>query len=84
MSAVTLLGFVAAACTTMCYVPQVVKAWRSKSTKDISWVMFSLLAFGVTLWIIYASIRSDIPLAASNLIALILTSIVLVLKARYG
>ena len=80
----TLLGFVAACCTTLAFVPQVVKAWRTRSTKDISLGMFLLLVAGIVLWLVYGVLRSDLPLVAANVITLGLAGAILYLKLRYG
>jgi len=79
-----LLGLVAACCTTFAFVPQVAKAWRTRSTADISLIMFSMMTFGIVLWLIYGFIRGDIPLIAANLITLLLSSTILYLKLRHG
>ena len=41
------LGFFAAFCTTVAFIPQVVKVYKSKHTKDISLGMFLLSEFGI-------------------------------------
>jgi MtN3 and saliva related transmembrane protein len=84
MSAITALGLAAACCTTACFVPQVVKTWRTRSTGDISSVMFAVMIFGILLWLIYAVLRSDLPLFAANAVTLFLAGTILVLKLRYG
>ena len=50
MSGVTLIGFLAAFCTTLAYVPQVVKTWRTRSTDDLSLHMYLLMVTGLALW----------------------------------
>jgi MtN3 and saliva related transmembrane protein len=65
-------------------VPQVVKTWRTRSTGDISSVMFAVMIFGILLWLIYAVLRSDLPLFAANAVTLFLAGTILVLKLRYG
>jgi MtN3 and saliva related transmembrane protein len=84
MLAVTALGFAAACCTTICFVPQVVKTWRTRSTGDISLGMFALMTLGILLWLIYAALRSDLPLFAANAVTLCLAGTILVLKLRHG
>jgi MtN3 and saliva related transmembrane protein len=79
-----IIGLAAATCTTTSYVPQVVKAWRTKSTHDISVGMFLLLTVGVGLWLIYGVLLSDLPLIIANLITLCLTGAILVSKFRFG
>jgi MtN3 and saliva related transmembrane protein len=84
MSVVTFLGFVAACCTTACFVPQVIKTWQSRSTGDISLSMFATLTVGLVLWIVYGIIRSDLPVLAANAVALGLVSTILILKLKHG
>jgi MtN3 and saliva related transmembrane protein len=84
MSGVALLGFLAAGCTTLAFLPQVLKTWRTRSTGDISLGMFAVMTIGIVLWIIYAVIRSDLPLFAANAVTLCLAIAILVLKLRHG
>jgi MtN3 and saliva related transmembrane protein len=80
----TCFGLAAAFCTTVAYVPQVVKAWRSKRTADISLGMFTLMVTGITLWLIYGLMMSDLPLILSNAVTLALVASILALKLRHG
>ena len=82
MTAVTLLGFAAAACTTLAFVPQVVRIWRTRSTRDISLGMFVVMTTGVFLWLIYGLLVHDMPLVFANGTALVLSVTILVLKLR--
>ncbi len=82
-SVVTILGLVAGTLTTVSFLPQLVKAWRSRSTHDISVGMFSLLAAGIALWILYGVITSDVPVIAANVVSLLLVVLILALKLRY-
>jgi len=50
MSELTFIGLAAGCCTTLAFVPQVVKTWKTRSTTDISLGMFAVLVHGVTLW----------------------------------
>jgi MtN3 and saliva related transmembrane protein len=80
----TLLGLLAATCTTLSFLPQVIKAWKTKSTSDISIGMFVLLTTGVVLWIVYGAAIGDIPLVAANVATLLLVATILVLKVKHG
>ncbi|MGH6673303.1 MAG: SemiSWEET transporter [Xanthobacteraceae bacterium] len=84
MTATTLIGLAAATCTTVAYVPQVVKAWRSRSTKDVSLSMFLLMATGIILWLVYGAILRDLPLVLANGVTLGLAATILVFKLRFG
>ncbi len=83
MDYVQLLGLVAGACTTIAFIPQVVKTWRSKSARDLSLGMFSIFSLGVALWMIYGFIRNDIPVIVANLITLVLALFLLGLKIKW-
>lgn len=80
----TLIGLSAATCTTVSFLPQVVKAWRSRSTRDVSTGMFALLVTGNSLWLLYGVLIADLPLVVANLITLGLVTAILALKLRYG
>jgi MtN3 and saliva related transmembrane protein len=84
MAKLTFLGLVAAFCTTAAFVPQVVKAWKSRSTADISLSMYLVLMPGVILWLAYGMFLGDVPLIVANGITLALAGSILVFKMRYG
>ncbi|CAL74990.1 conserved hypothetical protein; putative signal peptide [Bradyrhizobium sp. ORS 278] len=80
----TLIGLGAAVCTTSSFLPQVIKAWRSRSTHDISTGMFVLLTTGNSMWLLYGALIGDLPLVLANAITLALVAAILGLKLRYG
>ncbi|NEO97766.1 MAG: hypothetical protein F6K58_03470 [Symploca sp. SIO2E9] len=83
MNIITILGLLAGSLTTISFMPQVIKTWTSKSAKDISLGMFITFCLGVLLWIVYGIIVKDLPVIATNLATLILSSIILWLKLKY-
>jgi MtN3 and saliva related transmembrane protein len=84
MDEATLLGMAAGTLTTISFLPQVIKTWKTRSTKDISGGMFSLFCAGIFLWILYGfSIRS-LPVIVTNVITFALAFIILLLKLRSG
>jgi len=84
MNSVLLLGFIAASLTTFAFLPQSIKAIRSKHTKDLSLPMLLMMEAGVILWIIYGAYRQDLPLFAANIISFCLITVVLILKIKHG
>ena len=84
MSALTLLGLAAGFCTTFAFVPQVIRAWRTRSTKDISLGMLLVAITGVALWLIYGIIKNDVPLIAANVVTSLIVATMLCLKLRHG
>jgi len=81
-SALTAIGLAAAFCTTFAFVPQVVKTWRTRSTRDISLGMFAVLVLGTALWLVYGVLLADIPLIAANGITFCLAAVILYFKLR--
>lgn len=79
---VTILGYVAAFCTTCSFVPQVMHILKTGDTKSISLAMYSCFVFGVFLWLVYGIAMQDWPIIIANAITLMLASIILLLKIR--
>ncbi len=84
MDGIALLGFVAGALTTIAFVPQVVKTWRTRSTQDISLGMFVIFCAGVALWLAYGVALHAVPVIAANAVTLVLALTIVALKIRYG
>jgi len=80
----TILGVIAAICTTCSFFPQVIKILKSKRTNDVSFLMYAILSTGLFLWLIYGFLLMDFPLIFANTISLTLAMCVLVLKIRHG
>lgn len=83
-SAVEAVGLLAGTCTTLAFVPQVVKAWRSRCTKDLSLGMYLLMATGVALWLAYGLCIGSLSVVAANGLTLLLVLVVVGLKLRHG
>ena len=83
MDTVTVVGLLAAALTTVALLPQLVKVWKTKSTKDISFGMFMLYCGGVLLWFVYGVFRNDLVITLANSLAFIQALVILMLKAKY-
>ncbi len=82
-NATTALGLAAATMTTAAFLPQAVKTWRTRQTRDISLAMFSVLCLGICLWLAYGFLRDDLPLIIGNAITLVLAGTILVFKLKY-
>ena len=77
------VGSVAASCTTLSFLPQLIRVWRRKSASDISLTMFLLFSFGVLCWLIYGVGIGSGPITVANAITLALALAILALKLRY-
>ena len=77
------IGFFAAFCTTIAFLPQAIKVFNSKITKDISLYMFLIFTIGVLSWLVYGLIINDMPIILANAVTLILSFFILVYKIKY-
>jgi MtN3 and saliva related transmembrane protein len=84
MNLADLLGMIAGILTTVAFVPQVWRVWRTRSTRDISLGMYLVFTTGVGFWLIYGLVLGAWPIIVANCVTLILTGTVLVLKLRHG
>ena len=84
MPFVTLVGMIAGILTTIAFLPQVLRTWRTRSTADISLVMFLVYVTGIVMWLIYGLMLNDLPLITSNAVTLVFSGTILALKLRHG
>ncbi|KPM32807.1 Hypothetical protein I595_1234 [Croceitalea dokdonensis DOKDO 023] len=83
MENVELVGLAAAVLTTSAFVPQVYKAWKHRSTKDISLLMYLVFVVGVLLWLFYGIAIDSISIIAANVVTLLLAIAIIVAKLRF-
>ncbi len=79
-----LVGMIAGTLTTLAFVPQVWRVWKTKSTRDISLSMYLVFTAGVAFWLAYGLLLGAWPIIVTNVITLALTGTVLGLKLRHG
>lgn len=77
------IGFAAAVCSTIAFLPQVIKTYRTRSAKDLSLGTFSILASGLLLWLIYGWLMQDMPIMLANFLTLMLALSLLVMKFKF-
>jgi MtN3 and saliva related transmembrane protein len=83
MDYITIIGLMAAALTVIAFFPQLMKVWKTKSTKDISLGMFSIFCSGVFLWFVYGILMQDPPIIVANFLVFIQAFIILMFKVKY-
>lgn len=77
-------GYAAASCTTLSFVPQVLKVWRTRSAQDISSGMYLLFILGLALWLVYGTARVSWPIICANTVTIGLAGAVLLMKWRFA
>lgn len=81
--AVNAIGLVAAVCTTVSFVPQLIRVWRLRNARDISLTMFLVFSLGTFLWLLYGIFIRSLPVTLANAVTLALSLAILALKLRF-
>ncbi|QDC43956.1 SemiSWEET transporter [Methylophilus medardicus] len=76
------IGSIAAICTTVAFVPQVIQSWRTRDLSGISLPMYSIFTTGVLLWLVYGILEQDWPVMIANAVTAVLAGVVLWLKLK--
>ena len=83
MDMIALTGYLAGTLTTISFVPQVLRTWKLRETKDFSLAMLLLFAAGMLLWTAYGIWINSFPIIAANVITFGLVLFLIVMKFRY-
>jgi len=84
MESLEILGMAAGCCTTISFLPQVVRTWKTKSVDDISLRMYLLFCLGLSLWLVYGILLGSFSIIFANVATLLLAIPVLVMKIFFG
>jgi len=84
MNITTLLGYFAGFLTTISFLAQVVKTWKSRSASDLSLGMFSVFSVGIVCWLAYGFLIQEPPVIFWNAITLLLVLAILAMKIKFG
>ena len=84
MDMVTAVGSVAAFCTTVAFLPQVVKVYKTKSARDLSLPMYVIFSIGVLSWLVYGILDKSLPIIIANIITFVLALYIIGMKVKYG
>ena len=79
-----LIGFIAAVCTTFAFLPQVIKVWKTKQTKDLSLRMYTIMFIGICLWFVYGLRINSLSIILANIVTgfLVFTILVYIFKNK--
>lgn len=83
MDNIKILGLIAGTITSITFIPQVLQIWKTKSAKDISILMLSLLITGVSLWLAYGIVVKDVAIIYTNGMVLAMSLLMLYFKFRF-
>ena len=80
---VKFLGYIAACCTTLSFVPQISKI-RKQGGKDLSYGMLGIYLIGLNLWLLYGVILHAAPIIAANIVSILLVGFAILMKAMFS
>lgn len=61
-----IIGYIATIIAIVTFVPQVVKSWQTRKTKDLSLITLIFMATGATLWLFYGVLLGAMPIIIAN------------------
>ena len=79
-----LIGYCAAALTTLSFLPQAWLTFRTRDVRGISLGMYGAFTLGVALWLLYGLLTGAWPVVVANAVTLALATLILCMKLRYG
>ena len=77
------LGYLAGFLTVVSFLPQVLRTWKTRRTKDLSMGMFAIIITASALWVFYGVVMSDLPIILTNVGMIALNGALAVAKVRY-
>ena len=83
MDPTLLIGYIAGTLTTISFLPQVIRTWKMRETKDFSLAMLLLFATGILLWTVYGIRTGSLPVILANVITFLLIIVLLAMKIKY-
>ncbi len=76
----TILGLIAGTCTTLSFLPQVIRTLRTRHARDLSAAWLLIFGLGTALWLTYGLLKSDIAIALANGVTFGLVMVLIVAK----
>ena len=66
------------------YVPQIIKGYRTKSLKDLSWGLLLVAGVGISLWAFYGILNQDRIFFIANITIVASILVLMIMKLRYN
>lgn len=82
-SSVELIGYFGSFLTSITFIPQVYKSWKSKSVGDLSIWMVLIVVTSTLVWLVYGYAIHSGPVIVANTIVLLLTLVLLYFKITF-
>ena len=79
-----LISVLAGTLSTIAFIPQAWRIWKTRSARDLSLPMYLIFTAGVALWFVYGLMLGAVPIVVCNGLTLVLAGTVLAMKLRFG
>ena len=79
-----LIGAAAGTLSTIAFVPQAWRIWKTRSARDLSLPMYLIFTSGVALWFVYGLLLGAVPIVVCNGLTLLLAGTVMAMKLKFG
>ena len=79
-----IFGLIAGAITSMGYIPQIYKGYKTKKLDDVSYYMPGILAIGMFLWFVYGIILNAIAVIVANIFGVSCSILLIIMKKIYS
>jgi len=79
-----IFGLIAGTVTSIGFIPQIVRGYKTKKLDDVSYFMPTILAVGMTLWFIYGVFSNAIPIMAANAFGVGCCLTLIIMKKMYS
>jgi len=84
MDSVVILGLIAGAVTSVGFVPQLIRGYKTKELGDVSYFMPAILSVGMSLWMLYGFFVQSFPILIANAFGIGCCVVLLVMKKIYS
>lgn len=78
-----IFGFLAAGMGIVMFMPQAISVYKTKNTKSLSLLSFTLFTLASLLWTVYGLLLNALPIIIVNVVLLFLNSFIVVMKIKY-
>ena len=81
---VMILGLLAGGITSMGFIPQLIRGFKTKKLEDVSYYMPLVLVFGMSLWFIYGVMKKDVSIIVANFVGVSNNVLLVTMKKIYS
>jgi MtN3 and saliva related transmembrane protein len=83
MSTYEMVGLLGSLLSSITFIPQVYKTWKTKSAGDLSLLMMSIVFISTIVWLIYGFGLNLLPVIIANSIICVLSLLLIIFKLTF-